>query len=284
MAEVGSKSVAASGPVETRVGVAFINAELAVGTGVAGWAEAGVGVDAIDARPVIHARAGGAVFVIRLAVGAGETQRASASVRVDVVAAGGSVAAGIGGALVNVRLAVFASKAVDAEAGVLSDAVETRSAVLARECGAVVRVGQAVASFVAFGAEADVRAVGVLTGGAVATWRRNGALVNVFVAKTASVAQFASAEKVHKVARRRAFGSVAALVGSARIQLGVAVASRVGQLADALVIVDQIDAGTSVATRCRRAIVYVELQCITSNQEKVSRCIKTDWLTLRRVN
>ena len=169
VAEIRSQSVAASGSVETRIRVAFVDAELAVGTRVAGRAEARVGVDTVDASPVVHARTGRAIFVVGLTVGAGEAQRTSASVRVDIVPTGGAIAAGTGSAFVHVRLAMFSSESIDAETRVLSDAVEASAAVFARESCAIVRVGQTVAAFVALGAEATVRSVRVLTGGSVTT-------------------------------------------------------------------------------------------------------------------
>ena len=259
VANVGTETIAASGSIEARLRVALVDAELAVGSRVAGRADAGVVVDSVDASAVVHARAGGAIFVVGLAVGAGKAERTRASVGIHVVAARSSIPARIGCALVHVQLTMLAAKTIDAQARVLANAVQTGAAVLAGVSGAVVRVGEAVATFVALCTKADVRAVGVLAGSAVATRRRNCTLVNVFIAEAASVSKFTGAGKVQKVARRRALGSVATFVGRAGVQFSVTIASGVRQLADALIVVNQIDAGSSVATRTRSAVINVHL-------------------------
>ena len=166
-----------------------------------------------------------------------------------------------------IYLAVLGAESVGAEARVLSDAVEAGAAVLARVHGAVVRVGQTVASFVSFGAEAGVGSVRVAAGGSVAAGRGDGALVDVLVAQAAGVSQLARAGEIHVVAGRSALGSVAAPVGSAGIQFGVAVASRVGQLAHALVVVDQVDAGSSVTAGIRGAVVHIHLNPVRISRE-----------------
>lgn len=67
--KVGAQAIAASGTVEARIGVALVDAELAVGSSVTRRTDASVVVDAIDASAVVHARARGAIFIVRLAVG-----------------------------------------------------------------------------------------------------------------------------------------------------------------------------------------------------------------------
>lgn len=67
--KVGAQAIAASGTVEARIGVALVDAELAVGSSVARRTDASVVVDAVHARAVVHARACGAIFIVRLAVG-----------------------------------------------------------------------------------------------------------------------------------------------------------------------------------------------------------------------
>ena len=137
---------------------------------------------------------------------------------------------------------MFAAKSVGTETRVLADAVQAGASVLTRIDGAVVGVGQTVAALVALGAEALVGPVGVAAGGAVAARRGDGALVDVLVAEAPRVAQLTAARKVQVVAGRSALGAVAAAVGGARIEFGVAGAARVRQLAHALVVGHQIDA------------------------------------------
>jgi len=73
MAEIGSKTVATSGSIEARIGIAFVDPELAVGAGVTGRTDAGISVDPVDAGAVVHAGTGRAILIVRLAVGPRES-------------------------------------------------------------------------------------------------------------------------------------------------------------------------------------------------------------------
>lgn len=84
---------------------------------------------------------------------------------------------------------MLAFETVQTEASVIADAIETGTAILAWERGAVVGVHGAIASFVAFVADALIRAGDVLTCRTIATWRRQGTLVDVLVAQAAGVAE-----------------------------------------------------------------------------------------------
>ena len=124
---------------------------------------------------------------------------------------------------------------------------------------AVVGVDDAVTALVALGADAVIRSVGVAAGGTVSAWRRHHALVHVLVAQPSGVSHRTSTREVQEVRRRRALGAMETLVRRARIQLVLAVPARVRQFAYALVIVDQVDAGTAILTGRVGAVVDVRL-------------------------
>lgn len=102
-----------------------------------------------------------------------------------------------------------------------------------------------------------IGAISVLASGTVATGRGHHALIHVLVAESSCVADRAGAREVQKVGRWRTLCSVKTSVGRTGIEFVLAVATGVGQLADALVVVHQIDAGTAVLARVVGTVVNV---------------------------
>lgn len=122
---------------------------------------------------------------------------------------------------------------------------------------AIVGVDDAVAALVSLGTDALVRSIHVSAGRPVSARRRHHALVDVLVAETSGVTDRACTCKIEEIRGRRAFCTVKTLVGRARIQFVLAVSSSMWKLADALVIVYEIDARAAVLARIVRAIVDV---------------------------
>lgn len=106
--------VVAGGTVQAGRAVALIDAVLAVGARVTGFADARVVVDAVDALAAVHAATVGAVFVVGLAIDAGEAKLTLTRIGVYVLLADGTVLAGLRQTFVDVHLAVFPAEAVHA--------------------------------------------------------------------------------------------------------------------------------------------------------------------------
>lgn len=79
------------------------------------------------------------------------------------------------------------------------------------------------------------------------------------VAVPPGVSPAASAREILVVGARGALGVVPAPVRQARVQLLVALPSGEGQLADALVVVDLVDASAAILARVDGAVVDVRL-------------------------
>lgn len=86
--------VAAGATILTWVGVALVDAVLAVGASEACHALTGVVVNAIDAASIVHAGCWRAIFIVNFTICSRKSKATCTSVGVDIVVAGGIVLAG----------------------------------------------------------------------------------------------------------------------------------------------------------------------------------------------
>ena len=107
---------------------------------------------------------------------------------------------------------------------------------------------------------AFVRSVGVGAIRPVPTRSRNDALVHILHAEPARISNTTGTRKIQVIPARRTPGVVLARVRGARVQLVLAVSARKWQFANALVVVDLVDARAAVLTRIGGAVVDV---CLT---------------------
>jgi len=85
--------IMAGSTIQTGQAIAFVDAILTIGTGIARLTDARVVVDTVDAFATIHAATVSAILVIGLAIDAGEAELALTGVRVNVLFANGTVLA-----------------------------------------------------------------------------------------------------------------------------------------------------------------------------------------------